>query len=212
MISVGDPIGSGLVSNLARPEGNVTGNSIIGPALAAKRMEILKEIMPSVQHLAFLWNPDNASNFSQFRELQSSVIAFGIKLISIEYGRAADFDQVFANMIRERPDAVLMTGDAFLHLQILRIMDFLMKNRLPAILQTRQDIDAGGLMSYGPNHKDLFRRAGNYVHKILQGTKPADLPVEQPVKFELVINLKTAKALGLTVPPTLLARADEVIE
>ena len=212
MISVGDPIAAGLVSNLARPGGNITGNSIVSPVLAAKRMEILKEVAPSVHRLAFLWNPDNASNLAQLSELQNSVTAFNIRLIPIEYGSASDFDRVFANMLDQRPDAVMMTGDAFHHMHIMRIMEFSMKNKLPVILQTRQDIDAGGLMSYGPNHTDHFRRAANYVHKILQGTKPGDLPVEQPVKFELVINLKTATALGLAIPPTLLARANDVIE
>jgi putative ABC transport system substrate-binding protein len=212
MIAVGDPISAGLVTNFARPEGNVTGKSLVSADLVAKRMQLLKEVVPSVQRLAFLWNPDNASNLAQFQELQRSAPAFGIKLVSVEFGSTSDFDHTFGNMMREQPDAIMMTGDLFHHLQVGRIMDFMTRNRLPIMLQTKQDLDVGGLISYGPSINDLFRRGANYVHRIVQGTKPGNLPVEQPVKFELAINLKTAKALGITVPATLLGLADEVIE
>jgi putative ABC transport system substrate-binding protein len=212
MMGVGDPVGSGLVSSLARPGGNITGNTILGPEVAGKRLQLLKEVIPSLSRVAFLWNPDNASHPAQLAELRVAVEALGIKLLPVPVRSSDEFDNAFGGMIRERPDAFLMTNDPFHQLSIGRIIDFLANNRLPGMFVTREVAVAGGLLSYGASLPDLFRRGAVYVHKILQGTKPADLPIEQPVKFELVVNLKTAKAIGLSIPESFLLRADEAIE
>jgi putative tryptophan/tyrosine transport system substrate-binding protein len=212
MIGVGDPVGSGLVSSLARPGGNITGNTILGPEVAGKRLQLLKEVIPSLSRVAFLWNPDNASHPAQLAELRVAVEALGIKLLPVPVRSSDEFDNAFAAMMRERPDAFLMTNDPFHQLSIGRVIDFLANNRLPGMFVTREVAVSGGLLSYGASLPDLFRRGAVYVHKILHGTKPADLPIEQPVKFELVVNLKTAKAMGLSIPEAFLLRADEVIE
>jgi putative ABC transport system substrate-binding protein len=212
MMGVGDPVGSGLVSSLARPGGNITGNTILGPEVAGKRLQLLKEVIPSLSRVAFLWNPDNASHPAQLAELRVAVEALGIKLLPVPVRSSDEFDNAFAAMMRERPDAFLMTNDPFHQLSIGRTIDFLANNRLPGMFVTREVAIAGGLLSYGASLPDLFRRGAVYVHKILQGTKPADLPIEQPVKFELVVNLKTAKAMGLSISESFLVRADEVIE
>ena len=213
MISIGDPVRAGLVTSLARPGGNITGNTILGPDVGAKRLQILKEAIPTVSRVGFLWNPDNASNVIQFEEVQNAAApTLGVTVISVGVSRRIEFETTFAAMMTERPDAFAMTGDPFHQTRIAWVIEFMAKNRLPAMYQLSENVRAGGLMSYGASEPDLFRRAAGYAHKILQGTKPADLPVEQPVKFDLAINLITAKALGITVPPTLLARADEVVE
>ena len=212
MMGVGDPVGSGLVSSLALPGGNITGNTILGPEVAGKRLQLLKEVIPSLSRVVFLWNPDNASHPAQLAELRVAVEALGIKLLPVPVRSSDEFDNAFAAMMRERPDAFLMTNDPFHQLSIGRIIDFLANNRLPGMFVTREVTVAGGLLSYGASLPDLFRRGAVYVHKILQGTKPADLPIEQPVKFELVVNLKTAKAMGLSIPESFLLRADETIE
>ena len=212
MISIGDPVRAGFVASLARPGGNMTGNTILGPDLSPKRLQILREVIPSVSRAAFLWNPDNASNVVIRDELQAAMPKLGMSLVSVEVRSTSEFDAAFGAMLREHPDALLMTNDPFHQLHIQRIIAFLAENRIPGMFQTRENVLAGGFMSYGASLPDLFRRAASYVHKILQGTRPADLPVEQPTKFELVINVKTAKALGLTIPELFLLRADEVIE
>jgi len=212
MIAIGDPVRAGFVASLARPGGNMTGNSILGPVLSPKRMQILKEIIPSVSRVALLWNPDNASNVVFRDELQAAVPKLAMTLISVEVRSTSEFDTAFGAMLREHPDALLMTNDPFHQLHIKRIIAFLAENRIPGMFQTRENVIAGGLMSYGASVPDLFRRGASYVHKILQGSRPADLPVEQPTKFEWIINVKTAKALGLTIPESFLLRADEVIE
>ena len=211
-ISIGDPVRAGIVASLARPGGNITGNTILGPDIGPKRLQLIKEAIPSVSRVAFLWNPDNASNVAILEELQLAAPKLGMKLLSVPVRNAADFDGAFAAMMKERPHALLMTNDPLHQRHIGRIVDFLMKHRLPGIFQTRENVVAGGFMSYGASLPELFRSGALYVHKILQGTKPADLPVEQPRIFELVINLKTAKALGITIPQSMLMRADEVIE
>jgi ABC-type uncharacterized transport system substrate-binding protein len=211
-ISVGDPVRGGLVSSLAHPGGNVTGNTVLGPDIGAKRTQLLKEVIPSVSRVAFLWNPDNASHVAYREELRAAAPALGVQMIFVRMGSSDDLDSVLAAMMRDRPDAFTMTGDPLHQLHVGRIIDFVAKHRLPAMYQLRENVLAGGLMSYGASQPDLFRRAAAYVHKILQGTRPADLPVEQPVKFDLVVNLKAAKALGLTVSESFLLRADEVIE
>jgi ABC-type uncharacterized transport system substrate-binding protein len=212
MISIGDPVRAGLVPSLARPGGNITGNTSLGPDVGAKRLQILKEAIPTVSRVALLWNPDNASSVLQFEEVQAAAPTLGVMVISVSVSSRIEFETAFAAMMNERPDAFAMHAEPFHQTYIAWIIDFMAKNRLPAMYQLSANVRAGGLMSYGASEPDLFRRAAGYVHKILQGTKPADLPVEQPVKFDLVVNLKTAKALGLTLPPGILALADEVIE
>ena len=212
MISIGDPVGVGLVPSLARPGGNITGNTILGPEVGAKRLQVLKEAIPTVSRVALLWNPDNASSVLQFEEVQAAAPTLGVMVISVSVSSRIEFETAFAAMMNERPDALAMHAEPFHQTHIAWIIDFMAKNRLPAMYQLSANVRAGGLMSYGASEPDLFRRAAGYVHKILQGTKPADLPVEQPVKFDLVVNLKTAKALGLTIPESFLLRTDEVIE
>jgi putative ABC transport system substrate-binding protein len=212
MISVGDPVRAGLVMSLARPSGNVTGSSILGPDVSAKRIELLKGVLPALSRVAFLWNPNNASHAAYLQELKTAAPALNVDLILVAVGNSTEFDSAFAMMMNARPDAFTMSGDPFHQLHVGWIIDFMEKNRLPGVYQLSENVRAGGLMSYGASQPDLFRRCAGYVHKILQGTKPADLPVEQPTKFELVVNLKTAKALGLTIPESFLLRVDEVIE
>ena len=212
MISIGDPVRAGLVPSLARPGGNITGNSVLGPDVGAKRLQILKETIPTVSRVTFLWNPDNASSVLQFEELQRAAPRLGVTVIPVSVGPRVEFETAFAAMMKERPDAFAMTGEPFHQTHIAWIIDFMAKNRLRAMYQLSEKVRAGGLMSYGASEPDLFRRAAGYVHRILQGAKPADLPVEQPVKFELAVNLKTARALRLTLPSGILALADEVNE
>src|SRR2546430_5696840 len=211
-ISIGDPLRTGLVPSLARPGGNITGNTILGPDVGAKRLQILKEAIPTVSRVAFLWNPDNASNVLQFEEIQAAAPTLGVTVISVSVSPRIEFETAFAAMMKERPDALAMTAEPFHQTHIAWIMDFIAKNRLPAVYQLSENVRAGGLMSYGASQPDLFRRAAGYVHRILQGTKPADMPVELARKFDLAVNLKTAKVLGLELTPTFIARADEVIE
>jgi putative tryptophan/tyrosine transport system substrate-binding protein len=212
MIGIGDPVGAGLVTSLARPGGNITGNTILGPEVSGKRVELIKEVIPSVARVAFLWNPNNTSHPAQLAELHTAARTFGMQLIPVAARSPEELDTAFAATISERADAFLMTADPLHQISIMKILDFLSSNRLPGMFTSKEIVAAGGLMSYGASVPDLFRRGALYAHKILQGTKPTDLPVEQPTKFELSVNLTTAKALGLTVPPTLLALADEVIE
>ena len=212
MIAIGDPVRAGFVASLARPGGNMTGNTILGPDLSAKRVQILKEVLPSVSRAAFLWNPDNASNALIPQEYQAAMPKLGMSLILVPVRNTHEFDPAFAAMLREHADALLMTNDPFHQRHIQKILAFLAENRMPGMFQIKENVLAGGFMSYGASLPDLFRRGASYVHKILQGTRPADLPVEQPTKFELVINAKAAKAIGVTVPETILLHADEVIE
>jgi putative ABC transport system substrate-binding protein len=211
-ISVGDPVRIGLVASLARPGGNITGNTNLGPDVVTKRLQLLKELIPSVSRLAFLWNPDNGSNAVQVEETKTALPALQLTLISVEVRSVGEFDDAFSIMMRARPDALQMTNDPLHQIHVQRVIDFVGRNRLPSMYLTRENVLAGGLVSYGASFSDLFRRGAGYVHRILQGTNPADLPVEQPVKFELVVNMKTAKAIGLSIPEWFLARADEVIE
>jgi putative tryptophan/tyrosine transport system substrate-binding protein len=212
MIGIGDPVRAQLVESFGRPGGNITGNTILGPDLSPKRLQLLKEVIPSVARVAFLWNRENASNVAILAELRVAAPAAGITIIAVEVGNVAEFDGAFAAMMRQRPDAFLMTNDPFHQRHIEKILDFLTQQRLPGLFQARENVAAGGFMSYGASLPDLFRRAASYAHKILQGTRPADLPIEEPAKFELVVNLKTAKALGLTIAESFLLRVDEVIE
>src|SRR6516165_1787009 len=212
MIGVGDVVRTGLVQGLAHPGGNITGNTMLGPEMQPKRLQLFKEAVPSISRVAFLWNPDNASNRLTFEEIRAAAPTLGMTFIAVSVQRADELDGALTAMMREHPDSVLVTGDPLHLLHVGRIINFLANNRLPGLFQLRENVLAGGLMSYSASLPDLFRRGAGYVHKILQGTKPADLPVEQPTKFELVINLTTAKTLGLTIPEAFLLRADELIE
>jgi putative ABC transport system substrate-binding protein len=212
MISVGDPVRTGLVASFARPGGNVTGITILSPDETPKRLQLLREIVPSVSRVAFLWNPNNSSNAAQLEELQLAAPKLGLELIAVAARTSDELDAALDTMTNSHADAFLMTGDPVHQQQVGKIVGCSLKNQLPSMFVIRENVLAGGLMSYGASQPDLFSRGAIYVHKILQGAKPSDLPVEQPTKFELVINLKTAKALGLSIPPQLLARADEVIE
>ncbi len=211
MVSAGDPLRAGLVASLARPGGNVTGSTILGPELSAKRLQLLKEILPTASRVAFLWNPTNPANVLHFEDIQAGARALGVTLHSVEVSSPNEFTSAFAAMMRERPDALIMTADAMHQVHVGQIIDFAAKNRLPVTSNVKENVVAGALMSYGASLPELYRRATLYVDKILKGAKPGDLPVQQPMKFELVINLKTAQALGLTIPPSLLFQADEVI-
>jgi len=212
MIGIGDPVGAGLVASLARPGGNITGNTILSPDLGGKRLQILREAIPSVSRVAYLVNPENASSITTLAELKLAAGSAGMTLIGIEVGSGTDFAGAFTAMLQARPDALLVSNDPLHQLHIDWINVFLLQHRLPGMFHAKENVAAGGLMAYGASVPDLFQRAAGYVHRILQGTKPADLPVELPTKFDLAINLRTARAVGLDLPPLLIARADEVIE
>jgi putative tryptophan/tyrosine transport system substrate-binding protein len=212
MGAAGDPLGSGLVASLARPGGNVTGMSLMAPDLGGKRLELLKELLPRLARVAVLWNAANPYSAIVFKETQAAAPTLGIDVQSLEVRNPEDLDGAFEAARQQHPDALVSVEDPFTGSYRKRIANFAIADRLPSLYGLREDVEAGGLMSYGANLADLYRRAAGYVDKIFKGAKPAELPVQQPTKFELVINLKTAKALGLTIPPTLLARADEVIE
>jgi putative ABC transport system substrate-binding protein len=207
-----DPVGTGIVPSIARPGGNITGLSLMAPELLGKQMQLVREVVPKVSRMAILWNPSNASNAPQLRNARDAARALKVQLQALEARGPAEIDSAFAVMTKERADAVIVLADAMLIAHRTRIADLAAKSRLPAMYGLTDHAAAGGLIAYGPNIADLYRRAAVYVDRILKGAKPADLPIEQPTKFELVINLKAAKALGLTIPPSLLARADQVIE
>jgi putative ABC transport system substrate-binding protein len=202
----------GLVASLARPGGNVTGLATLFPELAAKRLALLKETLPRISRVAVLRNVANPGNVFLWKEVQVAGRTLGVTLHSGEVRGPDDFQGAFATMIKERPQALLMLDDPLFFQYRTSIVNFAAEHRLPAMHPFRESVEAGGLIAYSVSLADLYRRAAIYVDKILKGAKPADLPVEQPTKFELVINLKTAKALGLTIPPSLLLRADEVIQ
>ena len=212
MIAVADPRQTGLVTSFARPGGNITGLTILGPELAAKRLQLLKEVVPGVSRVAFLWNPANPGTAVNLENVQAGARALKVAVQSVAVRSPTELESAFAAMMKERPDAFMMTADPMHLLHTNWIVDFVNRSRLPAVYQVRESVVAGGLMSYGTSRADLFRRAATYVDKMLKGAKPADLPIEEPTQFQLVVNLKTAKALGLTVPRSLLLRADEVIQ
>jgi putative tryptophan/tyrosine transport system substrate-binding protein len=206
-----DPLGSGVVASLARPGGNVTGLSLQSPDVAAKRVELLHEVRPDIRRLGILINVGNSQALLEMNEVQATARSLGLAFATFEIRRVEDIAPAF-DALKGRAEALYVCTDAFMNTNRMRINTLALGVRLPTIYNSREIVEAGGLLSYGPNFPALFRRAADYVDKILRGTKPGDIPVEQPTKFDLVINLVTAKALGLTVPPTLLARADEVIE
>jgi putative ABC transport system substrate-binding protein len=208
---VDDPIGMGLIASLARPGGNVTGLSVQATDLAGKRLALLREVVPGLRRLAIMSNVDYPSAVLEMGELQTAAGMLGLEVVPLEIRRAEDIAPAF-EALKGRAEALYVVGDALVMTHRVRINTLALAARLPTNFNYREYVEAGGLMSYGANLSDLFRRAADYVDKILRGAKPGDLPVEQPTKFDLVINLTTAKALGLTIPDTLLARADEVIE
>ena len=211
MGNANDPVGNGLVASLARPGGNMTGLSDFSPETATKRLELLKEMVPSASRVAVLWNPANSAHPPQVQALQAAAPALGVTLLPLEVTSADEIDRVFTVMHQEHVEALMTAGDPLFVTHARRIAELVAQSKLPIISGSRLGI-FGSLMSYGTNFDDLHRRAATYVDKILKGAKPADLPVEQPMKFELLINLKNARALGLTIPPMLLFRADEVIQ
>ena len=208
-----DPVGTGFVASLARPGGNITGLSSISPELSGKRLELLKEVVPGLSRVAFLWNPDIRGALLDYNQTESAARSLGLQLQSVEVPRAEDFDRAFAAVTKARAQALIVPGvNPLAFANRSQIASFAQTNRLPSMFAQKEYVDAGGLMSYGPSTPDMHRRAATYVDKILKGTKPADLPVEQPIKFEFIINLKAAKQIGLTIPPNVLARADKVIK
>jgi len=212
MVAVGDPVGTGIISSLARPGGNITGLSSLAPDLEGKRLELLREVVPNLTRVGFFLNPANAFHAVSMRQALAAASALQIKLQPHEVRNAEDLNTSFVTIAKERPDGLLILADrVFLHSRT-RMMDFATKQKLPSVNAYRELVQAGGLMSYGPSYEDMHRRAAIYVDKILKGAKPAELPVELPTKFNLLINRKAAKALGIEVPPMLLARADEVVE
>jgi len=212
MATAGDPVDQGFVASLARPGGNITGLSSLTTDLAGKRLELLKEIIPKLSRVAVLWHPDAIGPPLSWKEIQLAAREQGLRLQALEVRGPEDLDGAFRAASRERAQALVALRSPIVVFERTRITELATKNRLPAIYDDRVFVETDGLMSYGTNQADLHRRAATYVDKILKGAKPADLPVEQPTKFELVINPKTAKALGLTIPPSLLLRADQVIE
>jgi putative tryptophan/tyrosine transport system substrate-binding protein len=213
MVGAGnDPVEAGLIESLARPGGNVTGLTNLSGKLGGKRLELLKETVPKVTRIAVLYEPATPANRGELKEVQSVAPALKLTVQPWEIGTADGFEKVFAGLNKERPDGLHVLGSPLLNNNQKRIADFALKNRLPSVYQNREAVDAGGLMSYSADLADSNRRVATYVDRILKGAKPADLPVEQPTKLELVINLKTAKQIGLTIPPNVLARADKVIK
>jgi putative ABC transport system substrate-binding protein len=206
-----DPVGTGLVASLARPGGNITGLSSLAPELSGKRLELLKEVVPGMTRVAVLWNPANPANASVWKETQAAARALGLQLQSQEVRGPQDIEGAFALTAQARPDALLVLSDSLINMHRQQIAEFVTQKHLPSVFASTEGVMAGGLMSYGPSLPDRYRRTAYYVDRILKGAKPADLPVEQPIKFEFIINLKAAKQIGLTIPPNVLARADKVI-
>ena len=207
-----DPVGSGLVSSLARPGGNITGLSIMAPDLDGKRLELLKEAFPKVVRVAFVWDSGGMRGNLPLKEMESAAKELGLKLLSLAVRGLDDFDSAFARAKRDGAEALITVPGPLINTQRRQVLDFAAKNRLPAMYPTSEFAEAGGLMSYAPSYTDLYRRAADFVDKILKGTKPGDIPVEQPTKFEFIVNLQAAKQIGLTIPQSLLYRADKVIK
>ncbi len=212
MVSAGDPVRSGFVASLARPGGNVTGLSSLLPELNAKELSILKEAVPKVSRVAVLWNPRSHGGVLGFKEMQAAAPSLHVSLQSLEVRTPDEMEPAFAAMAREQAGALIVLTDPLTFGNRNRLLELAARGRIPSMFEVREFVDAGGLMSYGPSLITMIRRSAVYIDKILKGAKPADLPVEQPTRFELVINLKTAKALGLTIPPSILIRADQVIQ
>jgi putative tryptophan/tyrosine transport system substrate-binding protein len=211
-LSRSDPVALGLVDSLATPEGNITGFTSIGSLLAGKRLELLKETIPKLSRVAVLWNPQNSASAQSWKESQLAARELGVQLYSMEVKGADKFETLFKEAIQARSAALVVTQSPFINFYLTQIADLAIKSRLPTISPRGDFVEGGGLMSYGPDQVEPYRRLASMVDKILKGAKPADLPVEQPMKFELVVNLKTANQIGLTIPPNVLARADKVLK
>ena len=213
MVAVADPVRIGLIASLVRPGGNITGPTLLaGTEMVAKHLELLKEAVPNLSRVAVLWNPANPMHVVRLREVEVAGRSLGVQPQILKAQGPEEFDSAFAAMTRARAGALYVVGDPMFNQHRTRLAELAAKRRLPAVYELKDQAEAGGLMAYGPNTPDIYRRAATYVDKILKGANPGDLPVEQPTKFELIINLKTAKALGLAIPPSLLQRADQVIE
>jgi putative ABC transport system substrate-binding protein len=212
MASIGDAVGIGLVPSLARPGGNITGLTLVATEQSTKRLELIKEVSPALAHLAVLWNGSNASHRLQLKEMETATQVLGLRLQSVPVRDEGELDAGLPAAVQAGVQAIITMDDQLINFLRTRIVELAMRHKLPLMGEFRPMTAAGGLMNYGPNQVDMWRRTAAYVDKILKGAKPGDLPIEQPTKFEFIINLKTATALGLEVPPTLLARADEVIE
>ena len=212
MALAADPVGSGLVSNLAHPGGNLTGMSALASDLASKRVELLKELVPNAKRISVLWNPSNQAKVTEWKDTQVTAQSLGLTLLPFDAQTRAELDRAFAGIKREQPDGMITLTKSFTIAFRNPIAEFALANRLPMVAELREFVVAGGLASYGTSRADLWRRSAAHVVKILRGANPGDLPVEQPTRFDLVINLSTAKALGISVPPLVLSRADEVIE
>jgi putative ABC transport system substrate-binding protein len=210
--AISDPVGTGLVASLARPGGNATGNSLMAPELSAKRLEILRRLGPRITRFAILWDSSNPGMAERVRETQAAAAQSHVLLHTVGPRNLDELEGAFAELVKQRPDALLVTTEAFTRQHLGRIIDFATRNRYPTMFEDSSFVDAGGLMSYGPSYEEIFRTAAVFVGKIMKGAKPAELPIEQPTKFDLVINLKTAKMLGIDVPPVLLTMAGRVIE
>jgi putative ABC transport system substrate-binding protein len=211
MTTVEDPVAQGFVDSLARPGGNITGLTNLAPELSGKRMELVKETLPKVDRIAVLWDPSGPGPAVAFKETQAVAPPMGLQLQSLQVRSPNDFEGAFKAAIAERSGALIVLQSFLTNAHRRRIVDLALTHRLPGMYTQMEYVEVGGLMSYAPSYTDIYRRAATYVDKILKGTKPADLPVEQPTKFEFVINLKTAKQIGVTIPPNVLARADRVI-
>ena len=211
MVAAADPVGTGLIASLAHPGGNITGLSMRSPDLSGKRLQLLKEVVPRIRRVGILWNPANEGNAVTWQDTQTVAQRIGLKLQSIEVRTPGDFDKGFETLTKTRADAFAVLRDPLVNNMTDILAKFAAKNRLPAIYESKEIVLVGGLMSYAPNHADLYRRAAYFVHRILTGTRPAELPVEHPMRAEFVINLKAAKEIGLTIPAEVLQRADNVI-
>ena len=207
-----DPVGTRLIASLAHPGDNITGGALLSAELGAKRLELLKELVPGLSRTAVLWNGANPANSLAWRETEGAARTLGVTLQSYDVRGLQDFNIAFATMAQQRPDAVSVLTDALITQYQKEIVDFAINERLPSVFPSKDPIKLGGLLSYGPHYSEMMRRAASQVDKILRGAQPADLPMEQPTTFELVINLNTARAVGVVVPPLMLSRADEVIE
>lgn len=212
MVTTGDPLDVGLVASLAHPGGNLTGVTGLGPALSGKRLELLKEAVPGIKRVAILTNPTSAYTAPFMREREGMARALGMHLQVLEANAPAKFERAFAAMAAERAEALMVLTDVMFVTERKRIVEWAARRRIPAVYGEREFVGAGGLMFYGAGLSDMYHRAAFYADRILKGTKPADLPIEQPTKLELVINVRTARTLGLTIPPSVLARADQIVE
>ncbi len=208
---IGDPVAIGLVKDWQQPGGNITGSTTLSPNLASKRLQLLKDILPHLSRVAYLYNPDNPSSRAYLEQLRTAASPLGASMIAVETGVGGEFDKAFEQVAKSRANAMLMAGDIVQQRDIDRIVSFQLQHRLPVMFARREDVDAGGLLSYGVSVPELYRSGAIYVHQILHGARPAEIPFAQPAKLELVINLATAKTIGITIPPSIMAAADEVI-